>query len=206
MNLWRKTSAPDGRAPKAAKRILVIALGDLTEFVQDLAAAQLIRDYHVGARITLLTVEPLKALAEKCPYFDVVEADGKPREPQATTQLITRLRGAKYDMVYDLTASGRTNSYFLALRPWPPLWSGLAQNCSHPFVIPEAPLHRLDRLKVQIEAVGIAAPIQLLPDMSWIRAGLRDAPRLQPGYFGIRGRYVLLAPRIVEPGNSRQRR
>jgi ADP-heptose:LPS heptosyltransferase len=202
MSMWRKSSAPAGSAPKTAKRILVISLGELTEFIQDLAAVRLIRDYHVGARITLLTVEPLEALAEKCPYFDIVEADGKPREPQATTQLITRLRGAKYEMVYDLRATSRTNSYFLAMRPWPPLWSGAAQGCSHPTAPIEQPMHRLDRLSAQLRGVGIETPVQLLPDMSWIRPALRDAPRLQPSYFGIRDPYVLLAPSEIAASDS----
>lgn len=195
MSFWRKSDAHKRNAPKSAKRILVIAIGGLTEFVAVLAAAKIIRDYHVGARITLLTVEPLRELAEKCPYFDLVEADGKPTEPQATTQLITRLRRAKYDMIYDLKGSNRTNSYFHAMRPWPPLWSGTAPGCSHPFAPPEQPIHQLDRLTMQLSAAGAEISGQLLPDMTWVRAAFRDAPRLQPGYFGIRGPYILLLPK-----------
>src|SRR5690606_6124914 len=107
-----------------AKRVLVIQLGGLGAFVLALGAAKRIREHHVGARITLLTTEATKELAEKSPYFDTVEADGKPVEPQAITKLIARIRAAKYDVIYDLEGSSRTNNYFQGLRPWPPKWSG----------------------------------------------------------------------------------
>ncbi len=192
-------------APKNAKRVLVIKLGALGDFIQSLAAAKVIRDYHVGARITLLTTEPFKAFADECPYFDVVEDDGRPREPQAVTQLIQRIRAAKYDMVYDLQTSGRTTNYFHALRPWPPLWSGIAPGCSHPHANPHrAEMHTLDRQAEQLTYAGLgpqggyppgAAPG---PDLSWIRTALRDPPRLSPSYFGIRGPYGLIVPGASE--------
>jgi ADP-heptose:LPS heptosyltransferase len=98
---WRKSSAQKGEAA-TANRVLVIQLGGMAEFVQALAAAKRIREAHIGARITLLTTEMTKDFAEKCPYFDMVEADGKPSEPQAITKLIGRVRAAKYDVIYDL--------------------------------------------------------------------------------------------------------
>lgn len=188
-------------APRNAKRVLVIKLGALGDFIQSLAAAKAIREYHVGARITLLTTEPFKAFAAECPYFDIVEDDGRPREAQATAQLMLRLRNAKYDMVYDLQTSGRTNNYFQALRLATPLWSGVAAGCSHPHANPErAEMHTLDRQAEQLTLAGLgpeggypigAAP---LPDLSWVRSALRDPPRLQPSYFGIRGPFGLLIP------------
>ena len=117
--IWRKGSSAD--AAKGANKVLVIQLGDLAAFVHALGAAKRIREEHVGARITLLTTEAMRPLAEKAPYFDTVEADGKPKEPQAITQLIARIRAAKYDMIYDLEGSNRTNNYFHGMRPWPPL-------------------------------------------------------------------------------------
>lgn len=188
-------------APRNAKRVLIIKLGALGDVIQSLAAAKAIREYHVGARITLLTTEPFKAFCSQCPYFDIVEDDGRPREPQAVTQLMLRLRAAKYDMVYDLQTSGRTNNYFQAMRLATPLWSGTAPGCSHPHPNPNRKaMHTLDRLAEQLSYAGIgpeggypigSAP---LPDLSWIRTALRDPPRLQPSYFGIREPYGLLIP------------
>ncbi|HVY86407.1 MAG TPA: glycosyltransferase family 9 protein [Caulobacterales bacterium] len=216
----KKTQAKP--APSAAKRVLVIKMGGLADFVQMLAAAKRIRDYHVGARITLLTNEPFRVMAEKCPYFDTVESDASVRPPtvgeSATTavgaqaakeeqpiivQLISRVRAAKYDMVYDLENSRRTNAIYQGLRPWPPLWSGGAPGCSHPFKDPGA-LHNLDRLAAQLQSAGIEVAGPLVPDFAWVRVALRDPPRLQPDYFGIRGRYVLLCPRGGDVGAKRR--
>src|SRR5262249_15885691 len=95
---WRKPVSSKGDESNALNRVLVIQLGTVAEFATALAAAKRIRDAHIGARITLLTTETTRELAEKCPYFDTVEADGRPKEPQAITKLIARVRAAKYDM------------------------------------------------------------------------------------------------------------
>lgn len=185
--------------PANAKRVLVIKLGALGDFVQALAAAKIIRDYHMGAMITLLTTDMFKDFGEKCPFFDVVESDGRPRDAKATLDLLARVRGARYDVIYDLQTSGRTSNYFQALRPNPPLWSGVAPGCSHPHANEgRAGMHTLDRLMEQLQHAGIIPGFALgdapLPDLSWIRRALRDPPRLQPDYFGVRGPYVLIIP------------
>lgn len=204
MKLWRKSEASARiPAPADAKRVLVIKLGDLAEFVQALGAAKMIRDYHVGARITLLTTEPFKALAEQCPYFDTVEWDGKPKEPPQTAQLIARIRAAKYDMVYDLESTSRTNAYYQGMRPWPPNWSGAAPGASHIFTETEL-MHPLDKLAAQLSAAGIEMAEAPIPDLSWVRIALRDPPRLSPDYFGIRGPYVLMTPRGTVQAESRR--
>ena len=193
---WRKADSAQKGGNSAAKHVLVIQLGGLAEFVRALAAAKAIREAHVGAHITLLTTETTSALAEKAPYFDKVEADGKPKEPQAITKLIARIRAAKYDMVYDLEGSSRTSNYFQGLRPWPPKWSGPVAGASHAYVDPaRADLHPLDRYAAQLAVAGLAANDALTPDLTWVRPVMRDAPRLLPDYFSIRGRYVLLLPR-----------
>lgn len=195
--IWRKSEPGAAKpAPRDAKRVLIIQLGEIGEFVRALGPAKAIREYHVGARITLLTTEAAKALAEKCPYFDTVEADGKPKEPQAITQLIARIRSAKYDMIYDLEGSSRSNSYFQGLRPWPPHWSGPNANASHPCVDPDREeLNPLDAYVRQLEAAGVPTEGALLPELRWLRTALRDPPRLRPDYFGVRGPFVLLLPR-----------
>jgi ADP-heptose:LPS heptosyltransferase len=200
---WRKPAASHRNETGAAKRVLVIALGAVAEFVVALAAAKRIRDAHVGARITLLTTETTRELAEKCPYFDTVEADGKPKEPQAITKLIARIRAAKYDVIYDLEGSNRTNSYFQGLRPWPPKWSGPVAGAAYAAADGEqAQLHPLDRYEDQLGAAGLGAGV-LLPQLGWLRQVLRDPPRLQPDYFGVRGPYVVLTPRGADAGANR---
>jgi ADP-heptose:LPS heptosyltransferase len=200
MILRRRTREGGAEPPSPqAKRVLVIKLGALGDFIQSLAAAQAIREYHVGARITLLTTPPYAALARACPYFDIVEQDGRERDPQAVAAMIQRLRAAKYDMVYDLQTNDRTGGYFHSLRPWPPQWSGIAPGCSHPHANPEREtMHTLDRLADQLFYAGIAPPCAPgeapLPDLSWVRMAQRDPPRLQPAYFGIKGPFGLMIP------------
>lgn len=203
--IWRKASSSRESETNTTKRVLVIQLGGIAEFVQALAAAQRIREHHVGARITLLTTEVTRELAEKCPYFDTVEGDGRPKEPQAITKLIARIRAAKYDMVYDLEGSSRTGNYFQGLRPWPPKWSGPIAGASHAYLEPErTQLPPLARYARQLAAAGVGGGEELIPDVTWLRQVLRDPPRLQPDYFGIRGPYVLLLPRGASADSNRR--
>ncbi len=202
--IWRRSVASSAGETSSAKNVLVIQLGGMGPFVLALAAAKRIRDAHVGARITLLTTEATRELAEKAPYFDAVEADGKPTEPQAITRLIARIRSAKYDMIYDLEGSNRTNNYFQGMRPWPPKWSGPISGASHAYVDADrANLHPLDRYAAQLAVAGIADDEDLMADVTWVRTVLRDAPRLSPDFFGIRGDYVVLLPRAVEAESKR---
>lgn len=199
---WRKPSKTE---TKSAGRVLVIQLGETGEFVRALAAAKRIREHHIGARITLLTHEAMRELAQKSPYFDMIEADGKPKEPQAITQLIARIRAAKYDLIYDLEGSLRTSNYFHALKPWPPRWSGPVAGASFAFLDPErAHMHPLDRLGAQLALAGIGEGVLAPPDLSWLRPALRDPPRLRPDFFGIRGRYVVLLPRGSDAAPARR--
>jgi ADP-heptose:LPS heptosyltransferase len=199
---WRKSSKGGGEV----NRVLVIQLGGLGEFIAALAAARRIRDFHVGAHITLLTTEATQELANQCPYFDAVEADGKPKEPQAITKLIARIRAAKYDIIYDLEGSSRTANYFQGLRPWPPRWSGPVAGASHAYLDPKrGELNPLDRYAGQLEVAGLAVEgAPLMPELSWLRAALRDPPRLRPDYFSIRGQYVLLLPRGADAEANRR--
>ncbi len=185
--------------PRAqADRVLVIKLSALGDFVQALGAAKLIRDYHVGARVTLLTTERFEAFANACPYFDIVEADGRTGEAAKTAQLLARLRSARFDVVYDLQTNDRSGFYFQAMRPWPPLWSGIAQGCSHPHANPDREtLHTLDRHADQLRYAGydlVEGAPGPLPSVTWVRRALRDPPRLQPEFFNIKPPYVLLVP------------
>lgn len=205
MIAWRKPARPANADDASVRTVMVIHLGDMTAFVLALAAAKRIRSVHLGARITLLTTEATQGLAEKCPYFDVVEADGKPKDAQAITKLIARIRAAKYDVIYDLEGSNRSGNYFQGLRPWPPKWSGPVAGAAYRFADSDrAHVHPLDRYAAQLEAAGIDVSEPLLPDLTWVRPVLQDPPRLQPNFFSIHGRYVLLLPRGSDQDSNRR--
>jgi ADP-heptose:LPS heptosyltransferase len=113
--------------------------------------------------------------------------------------LIGWMRRSKFDRIYDLEASARTNFYFQALKPFPPEWSGSAPGCALPHRDPNRTrMHVLERQAGQLEAAGIwpnaptspgdAPP----PDLSWI---LKLAPEQRPVPGAGKPRpYVLMAP------------
>jgi ADP-heptose:LPS heptosyltransferase len=169
----------------AAKRILVIKLSALGDFVQALGPFAAIRAHHPGARITLLTTQPLVELARASPYFDEVWVDSRPKawDVPGVMRLRKLLRSDKFDMVYDLQTSDRSSSYFHMMGN--PPWSGIAGGCSHPHANPDRDrMHTLDRQAEQLAMAGIAAT--LAPDLSWATADIRR--------FGLPGRFVLLVP------------
>lgn len=171
-----------------ATRILVIKLGALGDFVQSLGPAAAIRRHHAGAEVTLLTTGPFVPLAEASGYFERVWVDDKPswRQPAGWLRLRRRLRGGRFDRVYDLQTSDRSGAYFRLIGPGRrPEWSGIARGCSHPHANPDRDfMHTAERQAEQLAAAGIGdVPA---PDLSWARADI--------GRFDLADRFVLLAP------------
>jgi ADP-heptose:LPS heptosyltransferase len=188
--------------PKA-RRVCVIKLSALGDFMLALGAMKAVREGHPNAQITLLTTPPFKEFAERCPFVDVVETDGRPEGMKATREMVSRLSAAKYDVVYDFQTSsgGRTNNYFKFMKP-KPLWSGIAPNCAFPHSNPDRKgMHTIERLGEQVHTAGLHRPggpdydvIPPMPDLSWIGDALGHPPRLTPDYFGLKPPYMLLIP------------
>jgi ADP-heptose:LPS heptosyltransferase len=181
------------------KKILVIKLSALGDFVLALAAMKKIREAHPKARITLLTTPPFEALARICPYFNAVETDGRPADPADWLNLRRRLRAARYDRVYDLQTSAQSARIFYSLWPFPPQWSGIAFGCALPHRNPRRnDMHTLERHADQLKSAGIwpdaptepgAAPP---PDLSWV---LKKQPPERPTPGGVKPRpFVLFVP------------
>jgi ADP-heptose:LPS heptosyltransferase len=181
------------------KKILVIKLGTLGEFVLALAAMQKIRQAHPKAKITLLTTPQFEALAKTSRFFNAVETDGAPEGLGGWTALVSRVRAARYQRVYDLEASPQTNLLFQMLRPFPPPWSGTAAGCAMPHANRgRMRMHMLERHAEQLKQAGIWPDAPTLagtapsPDLSWIIQRLGDS-RPVPG--GVKPRpYALLVP------------
>ena len=175
-------------AARPARRILVIKLGALGDFVLALGPAAAIRRHHGEAHITLLTTPPFEALARASGYFDEVWTDSRPKpwQPLALLALRRRLRGGGFGRVYDLQTSTRSSLYFRLMGPGArPEWSGIARGCSHPHANPRRDfLHSIERQAEQLRMAGIEdVP---LPDLSWATADLDR--------FALPTRYVLLVP------------
>jgi ADP-heptose:LPS heptosyltransferase len=97
-----------------------------------------------------------------------------------------RLRAGRFDRVYDLQTSNRSNGYAWLMRPGMPQWSGIAWRCSHPHANPERDRqHTLDKQAEQLLMAGIyPTPLPALPPFE--RAlpdglGGRDFVLLVPG-------------------------
>ena len=189
---------------KPIQKVLVIKLGGVGEMVLAFPAFERIRQAHPKAKITLLTTDPFAALAKSSPFFDVVEADGAPKDPGHWTALILRIRRAHYDRVYDLQNDSASNLIFQALRPLPPDWSGTALGASLPHKHRHrGAMHPLERHADQLKDAGIwpdaptgqwsAAP----PDISWILA--HSAQPRSVSSPGAHRPVVLLAPGAERP-------
>lgn len=160
---------------RPVRKVLVIKLGALGDFVLALAAARKIREAHPQAHITLLTTPAYEGLAVASPYFDVVETDGRPEDAAELRAMLKRMRGARYDRIYDLQTSGRSSRYFYALWPFAPKWSGIAPGAAFRHKNPDRDhMHTLERQAEQLKVAGIwpDAPIAPgeapPPDLSWM--------------------------------------
>src|SRR5690606_27850998 len=100
------------------RKILVIKLGALGDFVQALGPVAAIRRHHPHAHITLMTTKPFLELAQASGYFDVIWIDEKPKWHQAGKWLSLRnhLNDLAFDRVYDLQNNDRTGLYFRLLK------------------------------------------------------------------------------------------
>jgi ADP-heptose:LPS heptosyltransferase len=181
------------------KKILVIKLGALGDFVLALAAMKQIRKAHPKAKITLLTTPPYTALAKASGYFNTIETDGRPDSWQDTFAMISRLKQARYDRVYDLQTSSRSSSYFYMMWPAQPQWSGIALGCALPHSNPQRDhMHTLERQADQLKAAGIWPDAPILPgqapapDLSWCKAA--PVPQHDPERRSMVRPYALLVP------------
>lgn len=171
----------------AAERILVIKLGALGDVVQALGPMAAIRAHHKDARIVLMTSAPFADFLRASPYADEVWVDPRPHKLNlpGLLALRRRLRGGRFQRVYDLQTSDRSGLYFRLMGPGRPAWSGIAAGCSLPHANPARDsMHTIDRQREQLAMAGIAdVPAA---DLSWVSADLAR--------FKLPDPYVLLVP------------
>ena len=141
------------------RRILVIKLSALGDFIQALGPAAALRRHHAGDRITLLTTAPYADFARQTGFFDTVLVDRRPRLFDVAGWLALRrmLRAGRFDRVYDLQTSDRSSFYARLLGPGPaPQWSGIAARCSHPHAdLDRDAGHTVDKQAEQLLMAGI---------------------------------------------------
>lgn len=179
------------KARSAARKVLIIKLGALGDFVLATGAFADLRAHEPEAEITLLTTAGLAALGEAAPWFDRIELDR--RKPLwrigYLRELMGRLRRGRYDMVYDLQGNRRSGRYW-RLMGRPP-WNGIVAGCSHPHTNPgRHGLHGFDILRDQLTEIGVSSAHD--PDLSWAgeALGAEEAAALAAA----RGRHIALLP------------
>lgn len=168
------------------ERVLVIKLSALGDFIQATGAMKAIRAAHPDARITLLTTAPYAKMGQATGWFDEVWDDGRPSwgDLPAVAKLLGRLRGARFDRVYDLQTQSRTNRYFQLLWPRRPVWSGNARGAAFSYrPADRGQQHIQDLLRNQLSQAGVTISA---PDLSWLSG---DATRFQ-----LPAPYALLVP------------
>lgn len=172
------------------RHILVIRLSAFGDFIQTLGPFAAIRRHHAGDRITLLTTKPYAVFAAELGYFDDIVIDERPASLDLAGWLRLRrvLRAGRFDRVYDLQTSQRSNLYAWLMRPGMPEWSGIAWACSHPHAnLDRDAQHAIDEQAEQLLMAGIypTPPIPALPPLCRALpdplAGGREFALLVPG-------------------------
>lgn len=169
-------------------RILVVKLGALGNVVLSFGPFAAIRRHHADAHITLLTTAPFADWLARAPWFDEVWIDERPEwwDWQGWLRLRRRLIDGRFDRVYDLQTSSRSNRYFHLLPHRDrPEWSGIAHGCALPDRAPNRNrMHDIDRQFGQLRQAGVEnrPPV----DVSWCRGNTAS--------FNLPGRFALLAP------------
>jgi ADP-heptose:LPS heptosyltransferase len=180
----------------ARRRILVIKLGALGDFILSYRAMTAIRAHHRDDHLTLLTIPSLEGLAEKTGLFDEIWTDTRPGwfDWVGWWRLGRRLNGAGFVRVYDLQTSDRSGNYFRLMRPpftrARPEWSGNVRGCAYPHTDPRREtMHTLERQAEQLAIAGIARSEYPPLDFSWADADVSRHRLDQDG-----APYVLLVP------------
>lgn len=170
------------------KRVLVIKLGALGDIVQATGPFAAIRRHHGDAHITLLTTQLFRDFAAAGGWFDDVWVDDRPswRQLRSWRESLRRLRGGRFDRVYDLQTSDRTAIlYRLLAMGRKPEWCGTVYGCSHRNTNPRRnDIHTIER---QAEQLGIAGITDVPPPNV-------DKISSDISRFDLPSPYVLLVP------------
>jgi ADP-heptose:LPS heptosyltransferase len=141
------------------RKILVIKLSALGDFIQALGPAAAIRRHHAADEITLLTTPGFAALGRQSGFFDDIATDRRPGPFDVRGWLALRrvLRAGGFGRVYDLQTKSRSSLYAWLFFPGPrPEWSGIARGCSHPHAnLRRHPQHTIDKQAEQLLMAGI---------------------------------------------------
>lgn len=168
-------------------QILVIKHSALGDIILATAAFAAIRQHFPHAHITLLTTKAYASMLAQSPYFDEILVDERPKlfDLKGILKLRAKLNSKRWDWIFDLQNSSRTQRYTLLLKkPWPQI-SGEGQAISHPRPAYNTGIHALQNLKAQLLVAGIA--MGDLPQLEWLT-------EKNPSPLVLPASYALLVP------------
>lgn len=179
-----------------SQRILVIKLSALGDFFLSIGSLQAIRAHHRDAHITLLTTTPFVRLAEASGCFDTVWVDRRARlwDVPGWLSLALQLRRARFDRVYDLQWSDRSNAYAHFVSPRVTEWVGVARGIGlcYPDRRKAVPIYQRHAEMLALSGIDVVPP----PDLGFLKADL--------SHYGLPPSYALLVPGS-SPGRPEKR-
>ena len=176
------------------KKILIIKHGSFGDIVLSLHPLFSIKNHFKKSNITVLTESKYKEIFKCLPFINNIKIDNRAGffSIVQNFKLILWFKKQKFDWVFDLQTSRRTNIYFFVFsKLYSFYWSGIAKKCSHPHTnINRKYLHTIDRHRQQLNISGIKRFIK--PDWSLFIS--------KNNGLNIKKPYV-----IIVPGGSRHR-
>ncbi|MED5549332.1 MAG: glycosyltransferase family 9 protein [Pseudomonadota bacterium] len=171
----------------------ILHWGDLASTVRMLAAARLLRDVHKRDRIILLTKPDFESFLKHCPYFNLIETDALPDARPMAGLRDKRIKLNKPVRVYDLVGDADSRKLKRLFRFSKCRWTEVAadpRTGEHPVDAVAGRLNAALGLTPEHFPLGAAPP----PDTSWVDYLAKQSRMLDPEYFGLNGRFALLAP------------
>lgn len=157
-------------------QVLVIKLSALGDLFFALPAMQAIRRHHQDDRLVLLTGARFAPLMRQSGLFDEIWEDPRPswRDPLALLAFRRRLRQARFDRVYDLQWSSRSDLYLRLIGASARERLGATPAAGRPFAgrRDRTPIYRRQAAFLAEQGVAVDAP----PDLSFLDADLSALP------------------------------
>lgn len=139
--------------------ILIIKHGSLGDIILSIYPLFSIKNKYKNSRITVLTESKYIELFKCINFVNNIKIDNRPKAINILSliKLCVWFYRQKFDWVFDLQTSKRTNIYFFLFSLFSNFkWSGIAKKCSHPHLNKRRiNLHTIERQKEQLELAGI---------------------------------------------------
>ena len=170
------------------RRILIIKHGSFGDIVLSLYAIFSIHKHFKEHEITVLTESKYINFLSNIPFIKNIKVDDRPKIFHFLNyvNLLIWFKKNKFEWVYDLQTSNRTNLYYKFFSIFCEFkWSGIAKKCSHPHLDKNrTKLHTIDRQRKQLLITGI----NKFENVNWnyFNCDIKN--------FKIPGRYVILVP------------